>query len=834
MRVAQIPVYLQTEPNLSSGYILNDGPQWFGVIVPEATRNVHKNPSFEVDTSEWTATSNGSTGTPFQRIIDQGYKGSCCAQITIRPTGGSFVQIVDSITLVSGATWAASYHVKCAARALTLADVQLSVGGSLFPFTSLEYCDDGWWRVTAVFIAPSSGSVDVGIRILGTPGAIFYVDACQLENKAYATTYCDGDVTSLTSSRTGEFYWEGTPHLSESGRNARCRSGGKVVNFETLEFRIVAVQGLGLGPVTNNIIDNSALDGGQFQRAKLGQRSFTLSGRVYGATPSQVRRNVRELEAVLAPLTDRRDEQLMLVAQLREGDSYTSSKLLVPCVYSGGLDGNTSGLYGDEFAIQFTQPLPYLFADKDVGKVITGSVPSTNVMVYRKTQDGPWSVLATGTGTVVRMLKGDDGFLYVCGTFTSINGVTANNVARYSDATGWVPLLNGANNGVNAGCTDLCAFPTGEVLFVGSFTTAGGAAATGVAIFTPATSVLSAVTGITGGTPTTCSIEPSARFAVIGGTFTTPSTAICHVTRTGTVSAGVAFATGTPRVVRGSFNRDIYILNTAGAIYRYNIALSSYTLIATTSGSQRIHIGDDGFLYAAGSMTSIDSTSVNYVGKWTGTKWIDAGSGVLDALSNVADMANNRDKGITAICVDSIGSGSYSPGLRQIGNVWRRIDMIRVGQNALSWASDQVYDYFGVWGAGYNPYIGDAATFSIDSVEGAFLKVYLSTTGVGSLGNVEKVASFRISDNLDMQFDQLPVSIIPETTQLLLLPPKYDVISTAFGPTFGKVNTLSEVGSMKLPKGTSNTILLATRTDFPVTARVVAIRAYQSLSEVIL
>lgn len=50
------------------------------IILPEATVNLWTNPSFETNTSNVTASSDGSGGTPFQRSAAAQFKGAYSAQ----------------------------------------------------------------------------------------------------------------------------------------------------------------------------------------------------------------------------------------------------------------------------------------------------------------------------------------------------------------------------------------------------------------------------------------------------------------------------------------------------------------------------------------------------------------------------------------------------------------------------------------------------------------------------------------------------------------------------------------------------------------------------------
>ncbi|TWT41903.1 Cortical protein marker for cell polarity [Phycisphaerae bacterium RAS1] len=112
-----------------------------------------------------------------------------------------------------------------------------------------------------------------------------------------------------------------------------------------------------------------------------------------------------------------------------------------------------------------------------------GGAPAQRLARWNGTS---WSALASsGAGGSIRALEMyDDGTgpgLYVGGEFTGINGVSANNVARYKNGT-FSALGSGVtgSNGVNA----LRAYDDGNgpaLHVAGNFTTAGGQAANGIA-----------------------------------------------------------------------------------------------------------------------------------------------------------------------------------------------------------------------------------------------------------------------------------------------------------------------------------------------------------------
>ena len=98
-------------------------------------------------------------------------------------------------------------------------------------------------------------------------------------------------------------------------------------------------------------------------------------------------------------------------------------------------------------------------------------------------------------GDVYVVAADGQGNVFVGGGFTSVGGVSANNVARFNTLTNtWSTLGTGSSNGVNNVVAAL-AVVGNEVYVGGEFTAAGGVSANRVARFNTTTNVWSALTG---------------------------------------------------------------------------------------------------------------------------------------------------------------------------------------------------------------------------------------------------------------------------------------------------------------------------------------------------
>ena len=85
---------------------------------------------------------------------------------------------------------------------------------------------------------------------------------------------------------------------------------------------------------------------------------------------------------------------------------------------------------------------------------------------------------APGPNDFVSKVVLDGSLVYICGTFTEINGAPAGRVAVWNGVD-W----NMMGGGMNAACEDMALGPDGRLYVVGEFSTAGGTPARGIAVW---------------------------------------------------------------------------------------------------------------------------------------------------------------------------------------------------------------------------------------------------------------------------------------------------------------------------------------------------------------
>lgn len=348
---------------------------------------------------------------------------------------------------------------------------------------------------------------------------------------------------------------------------------------------------------------------------------------------------------------------------------------------------------------------------------VAGSVFAQNLAVYDPATR-TWSAFGPGPYPInLHLARDGNGDLYVGGTFTTIAGVAANNVAKW-DGTNWSPL--GA--GVVGSVFGMAALPTGGVLLTGDLTSAGGSPTVDIARWDGATwSSLGSVGLAAGGFLSLRDAVPMANGDVCAavqlntttsnfvgvmrfdGTSWTPLGASMGATpfvlRTlpnGDLLAGgqstpgggpgVARWDGTTWSVLGTapfaFVNELDLLPNGTLVAGGNVGSSTIGRVASWDGFTWTQLGDSGFgnlgftalaalasgdLLVGGSFWSFGGVSTRGVARWNGSTWLPSSPG----LAVIRALAVRPDGSVFA----SIGGGQLGDSLvyRWNGASWTPI-----------------------------------------------------------------------------------------------------------------------------------------------------------------
>lgn len=562
-------------------------------VRPEATTNLVTNPSFETATTGYTA-----VGGSIARSTDKQTKGLYSLKVT--PTGAND-GVYYGLTLSAATEYTFSVDVwgedNVNYRVYIYDVTAAAILGSAVAFEA-----DGYWRryiVTATTGANTSIRVYVEVTDVSTDD--FYIDALQVEEKGYATTYCDGDQDGCA--------WAVGAHSSSSERNAQSSAGGRVIDLDSegYEFEVRASIGVGHAPI--EIIDTLPARGigGDFQDQVIRPRDFNLVGVIPGEDRSDYHTNRLNLIKVFNPhrLATKQPVQLRY--------SVAGRSVAIDGYYGEGLEKNQQvGPAVEEVSLSFRAEEP-LFrgitghnnGDRCGGHGALSADVQTNVSnanyIIERDAEGVWKALSTGlNGTVRALAVGPDGKLYVGGSFTTAGGNPANYIAVW-DGSSWDTLGTGFDADVMA----LVFGPDGTLYAGGFFTTADGGAAQYVAQWN------------------------GAAWSVVGTTGASNYVYALAMGLDGTLYAG------------GAFSNVDSVANTL------RIAAwdgSNWGALGTGANAEvmALAIGGDGTLYAGGLFTAMGGVSDTvYVAAWDGSAWSALSTGMSGGV--VSDLAIGSD-----------------------------------------------------------------------------------------------------------------------------------------------------------------------------------------------
>lgn len=449
-------------PDEITGYAFDSDSSWWSSIVPEASRNMIINPSFEAwdgsdDAPEYTFGGSGGT-VDFVEFPSVGASaGRRCAKIIL---GGTerYIEYSEDVVLSPG-PYSFSLDVYVTQPGTRL---QLTVYNAATPVATKTVRIDtsGWQRLSLSYNELGTGARTPRLTVLATSPATttVYTDAWQFEAKAYPTTYLDGDMVDFYDLRANQsFFWEGTAHGSPSVRRENVAIGGRVIAWsDEVGFRTTSIVGLSMGtmePRVQVLSDGSEIFLGANLRAP---RDFTITGRIFASSYPLLQTKVRELVNLLRPNYTRDGAQRIVRYQPTDGQGRaTGVPLDILCAYRDGMGGAITNFYQQNLAVQFHSSQPYLTQVVDSAAELQVSELLYNNPIIFKDEDGDYINLSTDAfDAFVRKVDFDaQGRPLAVGPFTTIGG-SAIADAAYWDGTAWQQLgaiAAGVNQAVDGG-----------------------------------------------------------------------------------------------------------------------------------------------------------------------------------------------------------------------------------------------------------------------------------------------------------------------------------------------------------------------------------------------
>ena len=645
------------------------GLDFYYIIQPEATINMLTNPSFETGTTTYTAVGGSiSRVTTYQRF------GRYALEVV--PSSGSFDGVYTGTwTLTASLPYTFSVYGFWASGVPYRINFGTTVGGLLG--TATDFVGAGKWERKEVTYTPGTTSVRIYItknNVATTGGATFRIDGLQLEQKAYSTTYIDGSLDGG--------FWNALPHASTSARYANYRKGGKKVLLSTYDAYVTDNTGIGTPPVEAVILPYGYAPGGTYQGTLVKPRTMTIGVTVsagIGANP-QAQTDLNDWFINMESIFNLIKPDLVDPPQpFVLGWQHNNNDIEIECVYSGGMDFQNEKLVDiSDNALQLTCPNPFWIEPVNQAASLTVSGNSLgqgagNEDIWVRDSDGVWTNITSGGANsfsiVCMYFNPIDGNLYVGGNITTINGVSATNIAMFNMVTRtWSALGTGCNATVRA----IIQPPIGNLIAAGDFTTAGGVTMRCIGQYNAGTwSVVGQAAPFATTSPTPSircmAIEPLTGHVLIGGNFVNGSTGSpcltdyfgrVLVSATGTYS----WDTGTDYQVNvgasGAVNdikcygKYVYITglftgvgtgatvsnNGIARLNSLNTSPNMWDNIGTGFGTAThegvaLAIDANGIVYLAGSMVTINGATVNYFGKFDGYQWEQ-----VDQISNTSNV----------------------------------------------------------------------------------------------------------------------------------------------------------------------------------------------------
>ena len=612
----------------------------YQILVPEATENLIRNPSAEVNLNDWTA-----QGSAIERSNDAARFGSYSLQVT---TNGAIEHEgvnVRSYPNTSGQIYAGSVYVRGAGSVRVR--IRDNANGDEFMTDTFQLTSKRWLRIDNLVGRTGqivSDDLRLHVETVGIQATTFYVDAVQIEEKPYSTTYTDGDQDGGS--------WRGTFHDSTSYRLASDRTGGYFVNLDEGGIGVypTGVSGVGMPPLRHNLQDRALAPGLGYQSTKVEAREImiTLFAR------SNRMNDIRVLHEKRQELIDIIKPDLVSPTQhftLRYlGGAFPMD---IDVLYEAGFEfeGDVRNGHYNSFMLRLLANDPFWREDdQETYNMDYVDIVSPVRSGIRLIDDEWQSWGQIPSGSIQVMEQHPNGDIYVCGLFTTIDGVAVNNVARW-DGENWHALANGLDNT----CQAMAISKSGLVYVGGIFTFefgGGGIGLNRIAVYDPATNTWASLNNGLNNSVLDIVINDNGQVYVCGsfddiqgGGGNTlnliarwnPVTSTWHAMGAGPGFEWVGFfanaMTLSPNCrtlyVGGSFMDEFGMLQDLERIAQYDIEADTFSPMGSGANSNVLALAasETGEIYAGGDFTVIGGAAASHIAKWNGTAFTALGEG---------------------------------------------------------------------------------------------------------------------------------------------------------------------------------------------------------------
>jgi hypothetical protein len=817
-----------------AGFEQNKEKGFWSVVVPEETFNLFPDPSFEG--ANWQTPLSVSTG--FATSTDQAFgKRAPTVQSGTTPTLTYTYLNTDSIFTPNKVyTWGLT--LKATLGETFQVQVIWSNGNTVL--ATLNLTAGGFKeRYSLPFTVPggilTSESVKFVVKKLVTNGFTYWVDAYQLEQKAYPTSYCDGDQAGCQ--------WLGEPQNSPSWRPANV-PGGRVYEFKKdFNFAVMAAQGAGMPPMTHQTSDQPVRGGKAYIKTLPEERTIVIVGALEGRGEAEIEQKRDFMEQALTPKTGSNDDTTPPLLKLRHTVfnklTQKSKEVEATVIYNGGLEGDNQSIYQDRIALQFTEFLPVGFVETSENYQamnVRSTLSTSNTFLKRIT--GEWVALPRGvsptSGVAVALAEDTNRALWVAsgsGTLYVVDKIKTNPISGEKI----VNTTNGSN--FNAPIYALAPLPGNDIgVLVGGAYNFGGIKYIGWA--TGVGNTLSSVITLNAAVRAIW-IDPITGKIWIGGDFTGAGTGgasnrLIILNPDFSVYATLNSTKAVYAIAPGPKAGQAYIGTIGGGGSINGTAYNAVALVSVggtgptvtvddlgslNAGNQivgdiyTLEVGPDGTLYAGGKFGSIGTgPSVNAfsIAKFVSGHWQPIAGGLLNAsfpnywVNSIAfDKYGNLyaggtfDQSFGSEVVLGSGYAMFD------GSKWLPVEHIKqsgistqkgLGQTIVTSDGRQVVSYE----SAANDFINFAGVNDIlySGSAPAYPKIKISL-GVAGAARVYKIVNFSTKTEIYLNYSMT----YQETLTLDFTPGNVDIVSNLFGSIKSKIVSSSKINSFRLQEG---------------------------------
>ena len=640
------------------------------ILVPEGTTNYVTNPSFRYDTTDWNL-----VGSTITRVLDYARFGISALKVVTNGAAlneGVYFRTND-LNGINDVLTASAYVRGVGDMRIRLID---NPSGKEWKSKTVTLRNDIWTRIEVT--GACTGSNDVRIYLESAFATIktmtFYVDAVQLERKAYSTTFCDGEQTGCR--------WNGIYSDSTSTRSAYTREGGRWITIsgddrEEPDIYMTFLIGAGVAPVDLNRQAFALNPGSYLDNIKVKERAI---GMIFHTKDNHVPRTAKQAQT-MAKLHSLRQQLIDIIKPDKTAGNepflieYTdgSTPLYLKVYYEGGLEGDWDirNHYIMNFQLRLLAVSPFFVeGDKDAVQLDF----QNNTMDMEKVAgriDGEWNILNYGINTApTDLVLGKRGEIYIGNVYGWINAspkaidpyADGNRIA-YWNGIKWTSLATSVSAG-SSSINSVAVAPNGDIYVTGAFTSISGVAVEKIAKYSISTGTWSALGSGLNDDGLHVQVAPNGD-VYVGGKFTSAGgvTAYRVARWDGTgwnpldISLGVDMWVNTIAISKDG--KTVYIgglflkpygapSNTLNRVAKYDVATNRLSPMGDgfDDDVREIIISDSGYVYAAGDFTTggvAPFPSLNRIAKWNGSMWEQLGNGFDNGIVYSMDISERGD-----------------------------------------------------------------------------------------------------------------------------------------------------------------------------------------------